>query len=50
MDPKVIREEADRQLQNSSNDISHVSFYEKFAKEKGTLVWEKEKENESDNK
>ena len=50
MDPKVIREEADRQLQNSSNDISHVSFHEKFAKEKGTLVWEKEKENESDNK
>lgn len=39
--PKVIREETDRQLQNSTNKISHVSFNENFAKEKGTLIWSK---------
>ena len=37
----VIKEEVEKQLANSGNNISHVSFKEKFAKENGTLVWEK---------
>ena len=39
--PAAIREETDRQLQNSTNKISHVSFNEKFARENGTLIWSK---------
>ena len=39
--PDEIRAEADRQLRNSRNGISHISFHEQFAKEHGKLVWEK---------
>lgn len=39
--PAAIREETDRQLQNSTNKISHVSFNENFARAKGTLIWSK---------
>lgn len=39
--PEAIRKEADRQLELSTNNISHISFNEAFAKKHGTLVWEK---------
>ena len=37
--PDEIKKETDRQLQNSSNKISHVSFPESFAKEHGKLIY-----------
>lgn len=37
IDPKAAVEEADKQLDRSKNDISHISFSEKWAKEKGTI-------------
>lgn len=36
-----IKEEVNKQLQKSSNNISHISFNEKFGKENGTLIWSK---------
>lgn len=41
VEPNVIKTEADRQLNNSTNKISHVSFNENFAKTHGKLIWEK---------
>lgn len=38
---EAIKEETEKQLSNSKNTISHVAFHEDFAREKGTLVWEK---------
>jgi len=37
----VIEEEISRQLANSNNTISHVSFNENFCKKNGKLIWEK---------
>ena len=37
----AIQTEADRQLSNSKNSISHIGFDEDFAKKHGTLVYPK---------
>ena len=42
--PKNILNSARNQLKNSINDIAHISFDEKFAKNNGTLIYE-EKSN-----
>ncbi|TAE21628.1 MAG: hypothetical protein EAZ92_16815 [Candidatus Kapaibacterium sp.] len=41
--PKVLLKETERQLDRSSNAISHVGFSENWAKEHGTVVYTGEK-------
>jgi hypothetical protein len=41
--PKVLLKETERQLDRSSNEISHVGFSENWAKENGTVVYIGEK-------
>jgi hypothetical protein len=38
--PEVLLSEAERQLDRSSNDISHVGFTETWAKEHGKIVYQ----------
>ena len=40
--PKVLLKEAERKLDNSKNNISHVGFSENWAKKHGTVVFPKE--------
>lgn len=40
LDPAVVQKETERQLDVSQNDISHVSFSEKWAKNNGKIVYE----------
>lgn len=42
MDPGVMQLEAERQLDRSSNNISHVSFPESWAKMRGRLIYSAE--------
>ena len=39
LDPLVVEQEANRQLDRSHNDISHVGFSEKWVSENGTVVY-----------
>jgi hypothetical protein len=40
LEPKLVAAETERQLSRSTNDISHVSFSEKWARENGEIVYE----------
>jgi hypothetical protein len=41
VDPQVAAKEAERQLNASSNEISHISFSQSWTKVNGTVVWTK---------
>ena len=43
IEPNVLLEEAEKQLDRSKNDISHVGFSENWAKENGVVIY-KDKE------
>ena len=40
VDPAVMAEEAERQLDRSRNDISHVGFPERWAKDNGKVIYQ----------
>ena len=40
LEPSVVAAEAERRLDSSQNDISHVNFSEKWARENGKIVYE----------
>ena len=40
LEPKLVAAETEQQLDRSTNDISHVSFREKWARENGKIVYE----------
>lgn len=40
IDPNIARQEAERQLDASRNDISHVGYSENWAKKHGTIVYQ----------
>ncbi len=39
LEPEIVVKETERQLDRSSNDISHVGFTERWAKSKGTIIY-----------
>ncbi len=44
LEPGVVAEKTERQLDRSSNDISHVGFSERWVREGGRVVYENKKE------
>ena len=40
LEPKIVAAEAERQLDRSRNEISHVGFRERWARENGKIVYE----------